>query len=530
MGVRKKKNRDKESNKRKSASSSTGKRRGLKKAPKEVIEGQVLSLLRQCYEAKNIDEALQVITSKGCALVGGQGGSIWLRSSEDPSRVVLRWTYRPEGPNVVGVSYYTNILDSDGYYGGLTAWVFARGESLCLRDITDRKEIAGYPHLRWSDKYGGFKKAQDREKQKHFMAVPIFSCRVKRDVIGILRIGASKTTKAFQPVHLKLLEAYAGYISGLLTNYLKREEERTLIERLFTVASESGLELLLEETAKTIPLVMDGSHCSIFLKDRDNDFCLEASSAPHLQALVRSRAPKSCLKYKLGEGKTGRVASGGDSVRVSGNIRSEAGKSADLCECGTASAAFLAVAIREKNGKKPVGVLRVVRSLDINEPFDEEDERFLVSFGQKLYKCLNVHGYFAKGTCFVITPFGKPFDGIYDEIVKPAVEKYDFICRREKDYGAIGGLTTGIVSHIASANFIVADITGDNRNVYYELGIAHTLDKTVILISQTEPPSDLVYWKYIRYENVLTAWRRLTLDIESAIKGGIADGKIKRVG
>ena len=492
-----------------------------------TIHEKALSLLRDCSEAKNIDEALQIITNQACVLVGGKGGSIWLRSSKDPSKIVLRWTYRPRGPNIVGNSFYTNKRDDNGYYDGLTGWVFATGQALCLEDITSKKEISKYPHLQWKDKYNGYKESRDKRKQKHFLAVPIRSCRVKKEVIGVLRIGASNTPRPFQPSDLQLLETCAGFISGLLTNYLKREEERTLIERLFTAASESGLELLLDETAKTIPLVMDGSHCSVFLKDQQDDFCLEATSAPHLQEFVRKRAKQSCLKYKLGEGKTGRVALTGNSVRVSGNIKSEGGKSASLCECGTTSGAFLAVAIREKEEKKPIGALRVVRSLEISEEFSKEDERFLEGFGQKLYRCLSIHGYFAKGTCFVITPLKQPFNDIYHTIIKPTVEKYDFICRRENEYGAVGGLTTGIVSHIASASFVVADITGDNRNVYYELGVAHTLDKTAILISQTDPPSDLVYWKYVPYENAVGAASGLASDIESAIREGIATGKIK---
>jgi hypothetical protein len=42
---------------------------------------------------------------------------------------------------------------------------------------------------------------------------------------------------------------------------------------------------------------------------------------------------------------------------------------------------------------------------------------------------------------------------------------------------ATGYLSTGIVSHIANANFIIAEVTENNPNVYYELGIAHTLEK-----------------------------------------------------
>ena len=53
-----------------------------------------------------------------------------------------------------------------------------------------------------------------------------------------------------------------------------------------------------------------------------------------------------------------------------------------------------------------------------------------------------------------------------------------------------------------SARVIVADCTGRNPNVFYEIGVAHTLGRTVILITQNDSdvPFDLQAIRYIQYE------------------------------
>lgn len=55
---------------------------------------------------------------------------------------------------------------------------------------------------------------------------------------------------------------------------------------------------------------------------------------------------------------------------------------------------------------------------------------------------------------------------------------------------------------INEAGIIVADLTGRNANVFYETGIAHTLGKEVILLTQDrdEKPFDISHLRYIFYE------------------------------
>lgn len=52
------------------------------------------------------------------------------------------------------------------------------------------------------------------------------------------------------------------------------------------------------------------------------------------------------------------------------------------------------------------------------------------------------------------------------------------------------------------ARFLIAELTGRNSNVFYELGIAHAVGKEVILLAQTmeDVPADLRHHRVIKYE------------------------------
>ncbi len=60
-----------------------------------------------------------------------------------------------------------------------------------------------------------------------------------------------------------------------------------------------------------------------------------------------------------------------------------------------------------------------------------------------------------------------------------------------------------VVSLIDRSRIVIADCTGRNPNVFYEIGIAHTLGREVILITQNEGdvPFDLRHLRYVHYLN-----------------------------
>jgi hypothetical protein len=95
--------------------------------------------------------------------------------------------------------------------------------------------------------------------------------------------------------------------------------------------------------------------------------------------------------------------------------------------------------------------------------------------------------------CFVLMPFLGEVEPIYTDHIKPLVESEGISCQRADEMVGTNLITYDIWEKINRARFIVADLTGKNPNVFYEVGLAHALGKEVILITQSmdDVPFDL---------------------------------------
>lgn len=104
--------------------------------------------------------------------------------------------------------------------------------------------------------------------------------------------------------------------------------------------------------------------------------------------------------------------------------------------------------------------------------------------------------------CFVIMPFSDNLKPVYEDAIKLAVEDAKLRCIRVDEVSGTGNIVRRIVEHIHEARVIVADLTGRNANVFYELGIAHALGNNVIVLAQdirADVPFDLGPYKVIQY-------------------------------
>lgn len=107
-------------------------------------------------------------------------------------------------------------------------------------------------------------------------------------------------------------------------------------------------------------------------------------------------------------------------------------------------------------------------------------------------------------SCFVITPFEPPFDGLYLNAVAPAIQSCGY--RAERGDGATRAgnpFTSHILETIRSPNcaFCVVDLTGLNSNVLMELGAVLAEDKEWIPITQdpTTLPSNVRHLSAVCY-------------------------------
>src|SRR3989338_4804166 len=112
---------------------------------------------------------------------------------------------------------------------------------------------------------------------------------------------------------------------------------------------------------------------------------------------------------------------------------------------------------------------------------------------------------------FVLMPFDKEFDSIYEDLIKPALESVGYDVRSADDLINQQNILKDIVCSVDQADLIVADLTALNANVLYELGIAHTLGKPTVMITQdiNEVPFDLSPYRIIQYSPHYKDTRRL---------------------
>jgi len=105
-------------------------------------------------------------------------------------------------------------------------------------------------------------------------------------------------------------------------------------------------------------------------------------------------------------------------------------------------------------------------------------------------------------TCFVMMPFGEWFDKYYQDIYSPAIKEAGFEPVRADELFTTGSVVEQIWEQIEKAELLLADLTGKNPNVFYELGLAHAAGKPVIFAAANvdDVPFDLRHLRVIIYD------------------------------
>jgi hypothetical protein len=161
------------------------------------------------------------------------------------------------------------------------------------------------------------------------------------------------------------------------------------------------------------------------------------------------------------------------------------------------------------------------RVLDVSEP--KESNADVSPLIKKLEKEVHVA---AGDSCFVMMPFAKPVGNHYQFIYEPAIRKAGLTpIRADNEIFGTGKIIDQVWSGINSAKVLIAELTNRNPNVFYELGLAHALEKPVVLVSSNENdvPFDLQHIRVIYYDVNDPFWgtkllEKVAENILSAIK------------
>jgi hypothetical protein len=108
-----------------------------------------------------------------------------------------------------------------------------------------------------------------------------------------------------------------------------------------------------------------------------------------------------------------------------------------------------------------------------------------------------------KKFCFVLMPFDKEFDDIYKLGIKQSCADAGAYCERVDEQIFNESILERIYNQISKADVVIADMTNRNPNVFYEVGYAHALGKTTILLTKNSDdiPFDLKHYPHIIYNN-----------------------------
>lgn len=126
---------------------------------------------------------------------------------------------------------------------------------------------------------------------------------------------------------------------------------------------------------------------------------------------------------------------------------------------------------------------------------------------------------------FVIMPFAPEFEEIYNLFIATTLIESGFEVSRADDILSQRNILEDIVRSIIDSDLIVADLTGKNPNVYYELGLAHALGKPVILLIQSieDLPFDLRSYRVVTYNTHFASIQKAKkelLELATGVKTG----------
>ncbi|MCD7763708.1 MAG: nucleoside 2-deoxyribosyltransferase [Lachnospiraceae bacterium] len=132
----------------------------------------------------------------------------------------------------------------------------------------------------------------------------------------------------------------------------------------------------------------------------------------------------------------------------------------------------------------------------------------------------------SKPIVFVITPFNEDFLALFEEFKQKFGTLYEFTNAGDLDNQQ--NILKDIVEGVATADVIIADLTGLNANVFYELGLAHAMGKKVIIITQDidELPFDIKSYRANQYSLQFNKLPDLITELNKLLNGAI-DGSIK---
>jgi hypothetical protein len=115
---------------------------------------------------------------------------------------------------------------------------------------------------------------------------------------------------------------------------------------------------------------------------------------------------------------------------------------------------------------------------------------------------------------FVVMQYGDHYDDLYREVIKPQAERHFEVNRIDEKAGP-GVTFQDLQREIEQSDLVIAEITPENANVFYELGYAHALKKPTILLAKRGGalPFDIRSYRVVFYDDSISGKTHVEADL-----------------
>ena len=153
----------------------------------------------------------------------------------------------------------------------------------------------------------------------------------------------------------------------------------------------------------------------------------------------------------------------------------------------------------------------------ISTSTDAKDARRIITFSPSVFSVPDKP--IVNELTSVMMPFSMEFDKVL-ETIKDVCSNVGMVCYRADDLWNNSTIIQDIFELIYCSSVVIVDFSGRNQNVFYEAGIAHTLGKNVIPITQSinDIPFDLRHHRALKYLNNREGLEDLGKSIEKRLE------------
>lgn len=130
--------------------------------------------------------------------------------------------------------------------------------------------------------------------------------------------------------------------------------------------------------------------------------------------------------------------------------------------------------------------------------------------------------------CFVITPIGpanspirRKIDGLIDEVIEPVMQELGYEVEVSHRISESGTMTAAIINRVYNSDLVIANLTGNNPNVMYEVALRHASAKPIIHITENvaELPFDVNDQRTIQYADDMFGAMELKETLKKMVMG-----------